>query len=283
MTDTIPPYPGEDEPEWEHPQQPRRQQAPRVGIYVAIWLCAALALVLFIVIVVLVSKQRAEAGNPANGLQGNNSPYAFYAFFIGIVGFAVIATIVQHWVINPGGTLNWPALGISTLVFAVILGVLITIFAKHQSYTGSVTSAPPSSSQPPASSSRSTTVKLKCDPNIGGSFCQAGGNGDNLALDILGVPNIYDLCNSGYSLHFTDNRGQNLDDISGTGCFTITGGVDTSMLLDNGSGIPYVAFYPPTSSSTGNTLCGRWVIKLRIEDPSGSMIHTARYRTTVGC
>jgi hypothetical protein len=94
---------------------------------------ALMAVVFFWWVVALVAKQRAEAGNPANGLAGNNSPYSIYALLVGLLGCAIIAFIIAHWVIKPDREIELGVVGGVALVSAVVLGMLITHFSKHQS------------------------------------------------------------------------------------------------------------------------------------------------------
>jgi hypothetical protein len=125
---------------------------------------AVLAVITFAIVVALVDQQRADVIN--HGVQGNTSPYAFFGFFVGIIGFVIVVSII-NWAIDPEHQLNWPVIGGLTVVFAIILFVLISIFAKHASAPSSPYGM---SARPPAASSHYLSAfGLKCDPTVGSS------------------------------------------------------------------------------------------------------------------
>ena len=128
----------------------------------------------------------------------------------------------------------------------------------------------------------SPTVKLVCDPHVGGTWCEDGANGSagTIALDIVGVSydSIYNLCSMGYKFDLTDNYGQS-SGVTGDGCGGYGDVYSTS--ANPVTGAPYIDLNLPKYPNTGDYRCGPWSLRLRIKDPSGRTIRTASYRTNL--
>lgn len=148
--------------------------------------------------------------------------------------------------------------------------LLLIIVVAAVNHHDSASAVPSATSLQPA-----PMIKLKCDPNVGGTLCQDGGSAGTIALSIVGVPDIYDLCSLGYSLDFTDNHGDS-SAFSGSGCQNRSGKAYW-ISTDPDTGIPYTIIYLPTHSETRKFLCGPLALTLRIKAPSGFAIRTARY------
>jgi hypothetical protein len=191
----------------------------------------------------------------ATGGAFSSAPYGLFALLLGVIGISILWAVAASVINGSGGGADInPAGGIvPAIVLAVIVAVVVSIHAKPS---------------PPAGTDK---LKLECDQDASYDHCASVGSDDVIALDIIGS-NVYTLCNEGYSLNFIDNHGQDLDTTTGVGCLSILGGSS-----------PYIKFRVPTHSSTGKPFCGRWVITLHVDNPSGAVISTARYETTVRC
>jgi len=238
-----------------------------IGTIIWIWAIAA-----------LIHKQSAAGG------VYSSAPYGLFALLLGIAGTCILWVVAVFAVSEPESGTNYVSVALYGIPVIAILGIIVAVVISN---LASRPSSPEGmSGQPSAASSQdTTTLKLKCDPDIGGSDCgRSIGTtpSDGVALDIVGR-NVYSLCNRGYSLHFVDNHGEHLDTISGNACLN-SRGVDSSTLSGGGGpGAPYVTFNSPEHADTGNPRCGPWVITLRVKKPAGAVLLTARYRTTVRC
>ena len=204
-------------------------------------------------IATLIHKQVAAGG------AYSSAPYGLYALLLGVVGISILWAVAVSAINGSGGGSDIsPAVGIvPAIVLAVIVAVVVSIHAKPS---------------PPAGTDK---LKLECDQDASYYHCASVGSDDVIALDIIGS-NVYTLCDEGYSFKFTDNHGQDLDTTTGDGCLS----TDSFIL---GGSAPYIKFSVPTHSSTGKLFCGRWVITLQVDNPSGAVISTARYKTNVRC
>ena len=159
--------------------------------------------------------------------------------------------------------------GIVIVALVIVWAVLSAINRHHAAATPSGPISP--------------TVKLVCDPHVGGTWCEDGASGSagTIALDIVGVSydNFYNLCNMGYKFDLTDNYGQS-SGVTGNGCGGYGDVYSTS--ANPVTGAPYIDLKLPKYSNTDNYRCGPWALTLRIKDPSGRTIRTARYGTNLG-
>lgn len=257
-----------------------RDQLRKVRLYVLVIPVIVLSSIGTVIwiwgIAALVHKQIAAGG------AYSSAPYGLFALLLGIAGISILVAVTVFAVSGSESEINYTGVAFSVLptvaILSVIVAVVVSQSASRPSSSGGV------SGQPSAASSRDTTMlALRCDPNLWRSDCGGSvgtGSGDGVALDIIGQ-DVYSLCNMGYSLHFTDNHGDHLGTISGNRCMNAPT-VDTSMYSGLSYG-PWVSFQSPENSTTGNPLCGRWVIRLQVEDPTGTVRLTASYRTTVSC
>jgi hypothetical protein len=235
----------------------RRDQLHAVRLYGLVLPVIVLSLIGTIIwiwgIATLIHKQIATGG------AFSSAPYGLFALLLGVIGISILWAVAASVINGSGGGANIsPAAGIvPAIVLAVIVAVVVSIHAKPS---------------PPVGTDK---LKLECDQDASYGHCASVGSDDVIALDIIGS-NVYTLCNEGYSLHFIDNHGQDLDTTTGVGCLT----TDSFIL---GGSSPYIKFGVPIHSSTGKPFCGRWVITLQVDNPSGAVISTARYETNVRC
>lgn len=91
--------------------------------------CLVLAGLFLLAVVALILKQRAQvAASP----QGNSSPYALYGFVVGVIGFAITALTFER-LTRRAGQGSRKGVAVATVVFAVALFILVSIFAAHRS------------------------------------------------------------------------------------------------------------------------------------------------------
>lgn len=95
----------------------------------AVVTCLVLAGLFSLAVVALILKQRAQvAASP----QGNSSPYALYGFVVGVMGFAITALTFER-LTRRAGQKSRKGVAVATLIFAVALFILVSIFAAHRS------------------------------------------------------------------------------------------------------------------------------------------------------
>lgn len=163
------------------------------------------------------------------------------------------------------------AVTVIVIVAFVIVWAVTSAVNRHHAAATAVPSGP-----------ISPTVKLVCDPHVGGTWCEDGASGSagTIALDIVGVSydNFYNLCGVGYKFDLTDNYGQS-SGVTGNGCGGYGDVYSTS--ANPVTGAPYIDLKLPKYPNTDNYRCGPWALTLRIKDPSGQTIRTARYGTNL--
>jgi hypothetical protein len=194
--------------------------------------------------------------------------------------------------------LNWPGLLLVLLVLGLIAWGIFSLgsWVTHEISGGppAVSSSAPSTPAPPAG--RPTTspaqafpvLGLRCNNAVQGSDCAGKVYGVNgaVALNITGISanRIYQLCNAGYQLVWSDNHGRVMSRNAGFSCTAYAGvhQLTIDQTTTNGFGVPYVYITAPEPPWPLNPpICGPWRISLQLVSPNGSVLQTVSYNTYV--
>ena len=155
--------------------------------------------------------------------------------------------------------------------------------------------APTSSASVPASSpsARPTAqafpvLGLQCNNGVQGSDCAGKVYGVNgaVALNITGISanRMYQLCNEGYQLVWSDNHGRVMSRNAGFSCTAYAGvhQLTIDQTTTDGFGVPYVYITAPEPPWPLNPpICGPWRISLQLVSPSGGVLQTVSFYTEV--